>query len=64
VATYKILTGLDYGKPSKRAEIGDVVSDLPSQSISWLLEQNCIELADSSNKKSKVEPLVAEEEVK
>lgn len=47
MATYKALTGLDYGKPSKRVEAGELVSDLPTASIKWLLEQNLIELADS-----------------
>ena len=62
MATYKVLVGLDYGKPSKRAEEGDVVSDLPASSVSWLLEQNLIELADSASpKKAKVKE---EEEVK
>ena len=55
MATYKVLVGLDYGKPSKRAEAGDVVSDLPAASVSWLLEQNLVELADSASpKKAKV----------
>lgn len=33
---YKVLQGIDY-PPAKRAEIGDVVSDLPKESISWLI---------------------------
>ena len=53
MATYKVLVGLDYGKPSKRAEEGDIVSDLPAASVSWLLEQNLIELADSASSKTK-----------
>lgn len=55
MATYKVLVGLDYGKPSKRAEVDDVVSDLPATSIAWLVEQNLIELAETSpSKKIKV----------
>jgi hypothetical protein len=53
MATYKVLVGLDYGKPSKRAEEGDVISDLPAASVSWLLEQNMIELVDSASSKMK-----------
>jgi len=53
MATYKVLVGLDYGKPSKRAEEGDVISDLPAASVSWLLEQNMIELVDSAPSKMK-----------
>lgn len=43
--SYRVLTGLDYparGGP-KRAEPGDVVTDLPPKSIGWLLEQGHIE---------------------
>lgn len=41
MASYKVLVGLDYG--DKRAEVGDVVSDLPTKSVSWLKEQGMIE---------------------
>lgn len=44
--TYKANVGLNYpgsgGKP-KRVEAGDTVSDLPSESIPWLLDQKLIE---------------------
>lgn len=39
---YKVLTGLSY-PPDKRAEAGDVVDDLPSKSIKWLLNSGHIE---------------------
>jgi hypothetical protein len=42
-----VKTGLDYqpkGRgPERRAEPGDVVDDLPTKSVSWLLEQGHIE---------------------
>lgn len=41
MASYKVLTGLDYG--DKRAEAGDVVTDLPTKSVAWLKEQGLIE---------------------
>lgn len=63
MATYKVLVGLDYGNPSKRAEIGDTVSDLPLSSIPWLLEQNLIQLSDSApSKKTKVSEVKEESE--
>ncbi|WP_395772549.1 hypothetical protein [Arenimonas sp.] len=34
--------GLDY--KAKRAEVGDVVEDLPRDSIKWLREQGYVEL--------------------
>jgi hypothetical protein len=63
VASYRILTGVEFGDPSKRYEIGDVANDIPSKSISWLLEQGIIELAEDSKKSKKTEPVVIEEEV-
>lgn len=70
MASYKALVGLDYGNPSKRVEAGEIVSDLPAQSVSWLLEQGMVELASSaapaSPKKKKsfeVQAPVVEEEV-
>lgn len=38
---YKALTGLNYG--DTRLEAGDVVEDLPEDSIGWLLDCNAIE---------------------
>ncbi|WP_157251039.1 hypothetical protein [Nonomuraea typhae] len=42
---YRVLCGLDYpGKGGlKRAEPGDVVSDLPRESVGWLIEQGAVE---------------------
>jgi len=43
---YKVLTGLSY-PPNKRAEPGDVVSDLPKKSILWLVKRGYIKLVKS-----------------
>jgi len=40
--SYRALNGISYPK-GKRAEKGDVVDDLPKESIKWLLEQGEIE---------------------
>jgi hypothetical protein len=40
---YRVLTGMDYA--GKRAEPGEIVTDLPTKSIPWLKEQGHIELA-------------------
>lgn len=37
---FLVLIGMDYG--TTRREPGDVVSDIPKQSIPWLLEQGAI----------------------
>jgi hypothetical protein len=45
MANYRVLAGIDY-PPNKRAEIGDVVSDLPGNAIKDLLAIGAIESAD------------------
>ena len=60
MAKYRVLQGIDY-PPNKRAEIGDVVEDLPATSVKWLLEIGAIE--DSSKpaktvEETKPEPIV------
>jgi hypothetical protein len=60
VATYRVLRGIDY-PPSKRAEVGDVVSDLPERSVKWLLSSACIVEVDEPKrppKMGKQEPVV------
>ncbi len=47
MATYRVLVGIDY--EGKRAEPGDIVSDLPGKSIAWLSEQNVIEPVDNAS---------------
>lgn len=56
MSNYKVHTGIDYA--GKRAEPGDVISDLPNGSIAWLLEQGIIEKIESTTPKppSKSEP--------
>ncbi len=39
---YIALTGLNYGDPEKRVEAGEEVSDLPAESIEWLIECGAI----------------------
>lgn len=58
MAKYRVTTGLDY-PPNKRAEAGDIVSDLPPKSIKWLREQGLIELLDGNEP---AEVVVEEEE--
>jgi len=58
MAQYRVLQGIDY-PPNKRAEAGQVVSDLPPQSIKWLVESGIIE--DASKPAKKIEEPVVEE---
>jgi hypothetical protein len=39
---YRVNQGIDY-PPDRRAEPGDLVDDLPADSIPWLLDQGTIE---------------------
>lgn len=57
MAQYRALVGIDY-PPNKRAEAGDLVSDLPGDAIKWLLEDGLIE--DPSKPTKKVEAVVEE----
>jgi hypothetical protein len=57
MARYRVLTGIDY-PPNKRAEAGDIVEDLPAQSVKWLLESGLIE---DASKPTKVTEVVKEE---
>lgn len=64
MAKYRVTVGMDY-PPNKRAEAGDVVSDLPPKSIKWLREQGLIELVDGKEVDVPVEdadPVTEEEE--
>lgn len=56
MSAYKVLRGITYG--SKRAEAGDVVSDIPASSAKWLAEQGIIEPAEAKpSKQAKREPV-------
>lgn len=46
MTTYRVLTGLTYGKEGKRAEPGEIVTDLPKSAVSWLLECGAIEAVE------------------
>ena len=59
MATYMAMTGIDYG--NKRVEAGELVSDLPTKSVAWLLEQGLIVLSDE---KKVVAPAPAKEATK
>ena len=48
MAQYRAMVGIDY-PPNKRVEAGDVVSDLPGDSITWLLDQGLIETLDKKS---------------
>lgn len=46
-AQYKVLIGINYpgkGGKEKRAEPGEIVSDIPKIDIGWLTDQGVIEL--------------------
>lgn len=43
MARYLVKTGMNYGPANTRAEPGDVVDDLPGESVRWLREQGHIE---------------------
>ena len=55
---YRVLNGLSY-PPGKRAEVGDIVDDLPSKSIKWLMNKGHIEeVKGSAPRSAAVKPAV------
>ena len=58
MARYRVLQGIDY-PPNKRAEVGDIVEDVPAQSVKWLLDSGIIEDTDKPTKKTE-QPVVEE----
>ncbi len=39
---YEVIIGINYGKPEKRAEPGDVVTDLHKRDVEWMLRDGII----------------------
>lgn len=60
MASYRATVGIDY-PPNKRVEAGEIVSDLPPQSVKWLLDMGLIE--DSSKPAKKIEEPTPEPEL-
>ena len=61
MARYRVLQGIDY-PPNKRAEVGEIVTDLPAQSVKWLLDTGIVEDADKPTTKIQ-EPVIEEPKV-
>ena len=61
MARYRVLQGIDY-PPNKRAEVCDIVEDIPAQSVKWLLDSEIIEDTDKPAKKTE-KPVVEETKV-
>jgi hypothetical protein len=59
---YLVLKGIDY-PPNKRAEAGEVVSDLPKDSIPWLLESGIIERTGATKAEVETKPAIKAEDV-
>ena len=56
---HRVLIGIDYA--GKRAEPGAIVDDIPTRSISWLLEQGVIEPTTEPRKEDDVKPVKSRE---
>ena len=58
---YTVLVGMNYpvGDAEKRAEPGDVVTDLPAKDIAWLLEQGAITAEGSADVTAVAAPAAA-----
>lgn len=56
---YEVLVGIDY-PPNKRAEAGEVVSDLPKDSIPWLIDSGIIALVGDKKSPKVSQPVEPE----
>jgi hypothetical protein len=52
-AKYRVLVGLSY-PPDRRAEYGDIVDDIPSRSLKWLVDQGAVEMVTKSGESAPV----------
>ena len=62
MARYRVNQGIDY-PPNKRAEIGDIVEDLPPSAIKWLVADGYVELVEANkiDPKSAAAPVTSSE---
>jgi hypothetical protein len=58
---YRVLTGLSF-PPDRRAEPGEIVDDIPSTSIKWLLAQGHIEEVAGGRGKAAAAPQPIDED--
>lgn len=49
---YRVLVGINYPPDNRRAEIGDIVNDLPDYAIDRLLKDGIIEKAEPAPTKA------------
>ena len=49
---WRVLVGINYPPNETRAEIGDIVNDIPSHEAAWMLEQGIIESPNSTIEES------------
>lgn len=53
MATYRVIQGINY--KDRRVEPGDLVDDIPTRSVKWLVDQGIIEKVEGG-KTTKSEP--------
>ena len=53
MSAYKVLRGITYSDGTKRAEVGEIVTDLPSSTVDWLLKSGIIEPTETQPKQPK-----------
>lgn len=56
--SYRVLVGIDY--LGKRAEAGDVVNDLPRNSVAWLLRDGIVERVAKTESETESEEIEVE----
>lgn len=57
---YRVLVGLNYPPNNKRAEVGDVVTDLPDFAINKLVKNGVVELVSAPKEDDEKEVVIVE----
>jgi hypothetical protein len=61
MSAYKVIRGITYG--NKRAEAGDIVTDIPDASTEWLIASGIIEPSEAPQPKQTKQPKAKSEPV-
>ena len=49
---WRVLVGINYPPNNTRANVGDIVNDIPSSDAAWMLDQRIIESTNSTVEES------------
>jgi hypothetical protein len=59
MTAHRVLRGISY--EGRRAEVGDIVTDIPAKSVAWMKAQGIIEPAEDTQPQKPEKPLKREQ---